>query len=174
MIPPVRLGSAAAVAAAATFGLSGVAGASAGEKSFAQTYPLASRMCAAMARGEGPKRLRHSSASVLADCATLQANFTAARTAVLAEDASIARARASERSAIRFACAGRLDHRPSCVKARHKHGKAIEQLNRQHIQAVHTYYHAAEAARRAFWTAIHALPGGARVHADAPVPERSD
>jgi hypothetical protein len=169
----MRLGRAAAVAAAATFVLPGVAGASAGQRSFAQTYPVASRLCAEMVRGEGPKRLRHSAASVLADCGALQANFTAARTAVLAAETSIAQSRASERAATKLACAGR-EHSASCISARRKHGKAIEALESQRVHAAHTYYHSVEAGRRAFWTAIRALPGGRALREDVPIREHSD
>jgi hypothetical protein len=173
MTPPMRIGTAAAVAAAATFGISGVAGATAGQKSFTQTFPLASHVCAATAEGKGPKRMRASAASVLVDCATLQGNFTADRTAVVSAVSSITQARANERAAITASCAGALAHKPSCAHARSKHVKALVQLARQRHQAVHTYYHSVEAARRAFWTAIRALPGGAALREDPPVRELS-
>jgi hypothetical protein len=174
MTPRKRIGAAAAVAAAATLGLSGVAGANAGHRSYQKTYPVASRLCAEIARGEGPKRLlRHAGASVLADCSTLQASFTAATTTVLAAEASVVHSRAAVNATTKAACAGKLANRPSCRKTRAKADQALQALEHQRVLAAHAYYRAVEAARRTFWTAIRALPGGRLLREDAPIPVQS-
>jgi hypothetical protein len=174
MTTPIRVGRVVAAAVALTLALSGVASANAGKRTFQQTYPLASKLCANVEAGKGPKRLRKSSAQVLADCGALQTSFTAARTAVLSTFASIASARATERASVNTACAGKLAHRASCEHARKKSRSVFDALNREHIHAARAYFAAAEAARRTFWTSIHALPGGADVHADAKIPEQND
>ena len=173
MTSPVRLGGVAAVAVAATLGLSAAAGATAGQLSFQKTYPIASGLCAKITAGKGPTRLRKSSAQVLADCSALQSSFSSARATVLSAEVSIASARAAERIATKAACAGALAHKPACTKARHGAAKVLVALERQRIRAARAYYAAAEAARHAFWTAIEALPGGARLHADAPIHAQS-
>lgn len=162
------------LAAACTLGICGVAAASAGHRSFEKTYPLASRLCANVAKGSGPKHLRSSAVKVLADCATLEASFKASQLTVLSADSSIAQARAAQRSSVLSACAGTLVHKPSCDRARHKARKAIVNLEQQRIRAAHTYYVAVETARRAFWKAIHALPGGGGIQADKPIPLEND
>jgi hypothetical protein len=173
MTSPIRLGGAAALALTATLGLTSVAGASAGAKSFEKTYPVASRLCANIAKGAGPKRLRKSATQVLADCTSLQSSFNAAGATVLSTDASIASARAAEHALTKARCAGKLEHRQSCVLARHRAVKVLAALERQRIHAARAYYAAVESARRSFWTAIHMLPGGGGLHADAPIPEQS-
>lgn len=163
---------AGALTAACTLGICGVAAASAGHRSFEKTYPLASRLCANVAKGAGPKRLRSSARStkVLADCAALESSFKAAQLTVLAADSSIAAARAAQHASVTSACAGTLEHKPSCTHARHKARKVLDGLEQQRIRAAHTYYVGVETARRAFWSEIHAVPGGADVVADKPIP----
>jgi hypothetical protein len=173
MTPSVRLASGAAVAAAATLGLSGVAGASAGQLSFQKTYPIASRLCANIGRGAGPKRLRHSAAQVLSDCSTLQNTFNGARVSVLASEAAIAHEVATDRAATGLACAGPLAHRVSCTRARVKQRKQLGALGRQRVHAARAYYATVETARIGFWTQIHALPGGAGLHPDASIHEQN-
>lgn len=173
MTPRTRFGSAAALAAvAATLALPGSAGAVAGSKSFNQTYPVASRLCANVARGAGPKRLHRSATQVLAGCSLLQGAFNAQRASVLAAEASIAHAVAADRAAADASCAGHT-HRPPCARARVKERKELGALGRQRVHAARSYYAAVEGARVAFWTAIHALPGGAGLHPDAAIPEQS-
>jgi hypothetical protein len=173
MTLPVRPGGVAAIAVAATLGLSATAGATAGKLSFQQTYPIASQLCAKIAAGKGPKRLRKSSPQVLTDCGALQSSFDTARAAVLAAEASIASARAAEHAVTKAACAGTLANSASCTKTRRTVHKALEALDRQRSRAAHAYYAAAEAARRTFWAAIQALPGGKGLHADAPIHQQS-
>jgi hypothetical protein len=156
--------------AACTLGICGVASASAGHRSFEKTYPVASKLCANVAKGGGPKHLRPSSAKVLADCAALEASFKASQLAVLSAEASIAAARASQHAAVKSACAGTLAHRPSCIHAHHSATKALEGLDKQSIRGARAYFKAVEAARRLFWAEIHALPGGAHLLADHPIP----
>jgi len=165
---------AGAVAGACTLGICGVASASAGHRSFEKTYPLASRLCANVAKGDGPKHLRSSAAKVLADCAALEASFKVAQLTVLSTDSTIAQARAAQHASVLSACAGALAHKPSCDRARHKARKALVSLEQQRIRAAHAYYVAVETARRTFWKAIHALPGGADIQADKPIAVEND
>jgi hypothetical protein len=174
MTSPIRVGRVAAVTVALTLALSGIAGANAGQRSFQQTYPLASKLCANVEKGKAPKRLRKSSAQVLVDCGALQTSFTAARTAVLSTFASIASARATERASVKASCPSKPDHSAACEHARKKASKVFATLNLQHIHAARAYFLAAEAARRTFWTAIHALPGGGDIRADERIRVQSD
>jgi hypothetical protein len=164
---------AGALTAVCTFAICAVASASAGHRSFEQTYPLASKLCANVAKGGGPKSLRPSKTQVLADCSALQTGFKASQLAVLTTDTSIAHERATQRASVLSACAGALAHKPPCTHARRKARKALEILEQRQIRAARNYYKAVEAARRAFWAQIHALPGGAHVLADKPIPEQS-
>ena len=165
---------AGALAAACTLGICAVAAASAGHRSFEKTYPLASKLCANVAKGDGPKHLRSSATKVLADCAALVASFKAAQLEVLTAESSIAQARAAQHTTVLSACAGTLADKPSCAHARNKARKALDGLEQQRIRAARAYYVAVESARRTFWKAIHALPGGADILADKPIPAQND
>jgi hypothetical protein len=159
------LGSAAAVAIA-VLALPGAAGATAGKRSFTQTYPVASHLCAEVSRGAGPKRLRHSAAQVIADCTLLQGNFNAARAAVLATDAALATQGAAPRAALAVDCTGTGKARFACNKAHAKDRALLDGLRRQRIRAAHLYFESLETSRKAFWSAIRALPGGKDLRED--------
>ncbi|HEV2980398.1 MAG TPA: hypothetical protein VGX51_03125 [Solirubrobacteraceae bacterium] len=151
-----------------------LASAHAGSKSFAETYPVASRLCANIERGSGPKRLRASAAQVTADCSALRLSFNTAHTTVLAARLRIARTAAADRTAAALECAGALTHKPSCTKARTKETLELQHLLAQRKSANHAYYRAAESARVTFWNAIQALPGGKGIAPDKPIKPLSD
>jgi hypothetical protein len=162
-------GSAAAAAAIAALALPGAAGASAGKRSFAQTYPVASRLCAAVSSGKGPRRLHRSTARVLADCSMLQGNFTAATAAVLATDAALTAQAAPARAALAVMCTGNDKAKLACLKAHDADRAVLAQLRRQRVHAAQIYYESLETSRKAFWSAIRALPGGRDLREDARI-----
>jgi hypothetical protein len=161
MSMPTRV-AAALTATVATLSAVGVEGASAAPKTFQQLYPVASRLCAEVAKGGGPAGLRPSAAQVLVDCTTLENGFNAARATEIAAKAPIVTALAAQRSATKAACA-KPATRAACRLARHNERAAVSTLETQRLTVVRTYYHTIEANRKAFWTAIHALPGGSSV-----------
>jgi hypothetical protein len=167
-------GSIAAAAIAATLAVTGTAGAKAGERTFQQTYPVASQLCAKVAIGKGPKRLRPFAAQVAADCTTLSSGFSAAQSAVLAAQASFASGLAADRAAIAAVCTPPVKNRPLCRSTRRSEHAAIVALRREHTAALHLYYTTVEANRHAFWAAIHSLPGGRGIPADRPIRQQSD
>jgi hypothetical protein len=165
-------GSIAAATIAATLAVAGPAGAKAGEHSYQQTYPFASRLCAHVQAGKGPVRLRPFAAQVLADCATLSSGFTAAQSAVLAAQASFASGLAADRAAIAAVCTPPIANQPLCRRTRRSEHAAIVALRREHTAAVRLYYTTIEANRRAFWAAIRSLPGGKSISQDRPIPQQ--
>jgi hypothetical protein len=169
MIVPRRLiGAVVAAATAASLAIPAVAGARAGDLTFVETYPRASRLCASVAAGKH-KHLQRFAAQVQADCAVLQNGFTAAQSAVLAERAVLTTALGADRAALALACPPALASRPACENTRDVEHRALVALRRQRIHAARRYYKAIEAGRDVFWRAIHALPGEGRVRADAPI-----
>jgi hypothetical protein len=166
-------GSIAAATIAASLAITGAAGAKAGERTFQQTYPVASQLCAKVAAGKGPKRLRPFAGQVAADCATLSSGFTAAQSAVLAAQASFASGLAADRAAIAAVCTPPVKNHPLCRSTRRSEHAAIVALRREHTAAVRLYYTTVEATRHAFWAAIHSLPGGRGIPTDRPIPQQS-
>jgi hypothetical protein len=173
MTPPRLAGAAAALATAGSLVFTGIAAANAGQKTFAQTYPRASVLCAHVSAGGGPKRLRRAAPLVLADCSTLQNGFTAAQAAVLTGDASIAAAQAALRTTTRATCVGSGTHSTTCRRARHKRDRAMDRLAAQRVALAHAYFRTVEADRLVFWSAIRSLPGGRALPEDARIPEQS-
>jgi hypothetical protein len=133
---------------------------------FQHTYPGATKLCTRIAKGAGPVKLRPSAAQVLADCAALETSFnaaTAAKTAALAPiDASLA----ADRTAERASCPRTITttvQQAACQLVRHTDRPAIKTLAIQRLSVVASYLAAVDANRKAFWQAIHALPGGANI-----------
>ena len=172
-VPPRLLGILAMAAAAAPFAVPAAASATAGDKTLAQTYPVASGLCAKVTAGTENKHLKLYAPQVLADCTALQSEFTATQSAVLLARTTIAVQIASERTTTAVACPTPKDVKAACLHVRRADRTAILALQRQRVHAVRLYYTTIETARDHFWKAIRALPGEHRIHADAPIPVQS-
>jgi hypothetical protein len=163
-----------AVAAIAALCLPGVADARrtvpAGERSFQQTFPVASGLCAEIGAGVRHPVLRRSAVRVLADCALLERRFNVARTAVVAARNSIRAMRAAEHVATVLTCAAPATHSGACRLAHRRETRLDFVLVEERIHAAHMYYRTIELDRRDFWHAIRRLRGGAQVREDEPIP----
>jgi hypothetical protein len=167
------LGAAAVSASAISLAAPGIAGAAtpkAGEKTFQQTYPLASKLCASVVAGTEGKHLKRFAAQVLADCTTLQSAFTTAQTTVLAARTTLTAQITADRAAVTTACPTPKHAAALCLQTRSQENKVIAVLRAQRLLAVRHYYKTVEANRQAFWHVIRALPGEGHVHADQPIP----
>src|SRR5712691_664568 len=122
--------AAVAVAATALAG-AGPAGATTAPATFQHVYPAASKLCAAVAKGEGPVKLRPSAASVLADCTTLESGFNTANAAKLAALPPIETALATARSTTAAACPTPHTHAALCLKTRKTEHPVIASLEAQ-------------------------------------------
>jgi hypothetical protein len=161
------------IAGAATLAFAGVASAKAGERTFPETYPRASQLCANIAAGAGPKRLRPYAKLIATDCTTLQNEFTAAQSVVLAARTSLESGVTADKAAIAAVCTPPVANRAVCRSTRKSERLAIRGLRVEHVAAVHLYYRTIEANRRTFWAEIHALPGSASLPSDTPIPPQS-
>jgi hypothetical protein len=173
MTLPRRLLGVAAVSASAITLAVPAAGATtpkAGEKTFQQTYPLASKVCANVAAGTESKHLKRFATKILADCTLLQSSFTVTQSTVLAARTAITAQIAVDRAAITTACPTTKDKQPVCLQAHASNEPAIGALKRQLRTATRRYYKTIEANRARFWNAFRSLPGEGHVHADLPVP----
>jgi hypothetical protein len=150
----------------ATLALAGVASAKAGDRTFAQTYPVASGLCAKAVAGTLPKRLAPQAAQVTAACNTLQSAFGPLQTAVLSAQAQFTAGLAAVKASIQSACATKGQ---ACHTARIQGRAQRRNLRALHRLAVKTYYVNIEANRRTFWATIHALRGGHSIKPDKPI-----
>jgi enamine deaminase RidA (YjgF/YER057c/UK114 family) len=149
-----------------------LAAAKPGQRGFNQTYPYASKLCIKAENGKTPKRLAASSGAVVADCATLRTSFTAAQTAYTTTTAPLKQQARDAIAALRATCkqaraAGDL---APCKAARVTTRTTIQGLRSQWKAGGQTYHASVDAARKTFWAAIRALPGGTRVQADTSTP----
>jgi len=169
-MPKRLLGVTATAATVAALALPAAAnaGSHAGERTFQQTYPVASSLCTSVAAGKRP-RLKSVTAAVLADCAALQSNFTAAQTAVVTARTTLKAEIAADSHAIALACPTPKDGAPACVSVRHAQTAAIDVLRAQKLAAVRVYYKTIEADRHAFWSAIKTLRGLRHVTPDKAI-----
>jgi hypothetical protein len=164
------VGALAVAATAALLVIPSAASARAGDHTFQETYPVASKLCAEVTTGKR-KRLRHFAPRVLADCAALQSGFTAAQSEVLAARTTLGSALAADRAAIVTACPAPMVGHTPCEHIRATENVAIAALRRQLVHAARRYFRIVEAHRLAFWRAIHAIPSGRHLAADLPVAE---
>jgi hypothetical protein len=170
MTPHKIAAGVAAAAGALALALPGAAGATAGAHNFEQSYPVASKLCAEVAKGGGPARLHAAAATVLADCATLQNSFNAARQNVLTTEAAIANTLAIDSAALKAACVSKPAHPLRCAKDHTKSKLLHRRLGRQKLNAARAYWHEIEAFRAQFWSEVKTLPGGKELKPDAPIP----
>jgi hypothetical protein len=176
MTPPTRItGVVAAAAGALALALPATAGAIPSklfDRTFQQTYPAASKLCAKVAAGTENKRFAKSATQIAADCAALEATYTSAQTSVLTVRNAVLPTLTADRAAVHAACPNpkAKPQVTACVQAHKANDAAIHTLAAQLRLASHTYFASVEGARRTFWAAIHALPGAKHVKADLPIP----
>jgi hypothetical protein len=163
---------AAAVGLAALALAPAAAQAQAGSRTFAQTFPRASALCARAQAGSLPPKLAGQTSQVQSACTTLQGSFTSAQTTVLAAQMTFANGVAAARAKTQAACV-KPRVQPTCRLTRIQDNATIKSLRAQHRADVRTYYISVEAARRTFWTSIRALRGGPSVKPDTPVKVQS-
>jgi hypothetical protein len=167
------LGAVAVSASAISLAAAPVAGAAspkAGEKTFQQTYPLATKICAGVAAGTENKHLKRFARQILANCTALQSAFTAAESTVVAARTTLTAQIMADRAVVGTACPKPKGTAPLCLQTRSQQSKAIATLRAQRLLAVRQYYKTVEANRATFWKAFRSLPGEGHVHADQPIP----
>jgi hypothetical protein len=139
------------------------------DRGFRQTFPVASRLCARADAGRLPKRLAASADQVKAACTTLQAAYTSAHSDLSTASTPLVQQAGQALSDARSACQAALasHDRAACRAARDQARQTLKDLRTQLRTAVQAYRAAASAARKAFWTTIHGLRGGAGVPGDS-------
>ncbi len=143
-----------------------------GHRGFDRTYPIASRLCLHTTNGHPPKVLASSVTEVIAACTTLHTSFTDAQNAYATTVGPIKTQAVAALTTLRQTCrAARQNHTPGvCRAARQTARTTIQGLRAQVKTAAQTYHTSVQAARKAFWTTIHALKGAASLPADSTTP----
>jgi hypothetical protein len=163
-----RLRIGLAVSATVLLCLPAVASARPGQRSFDQTFPVASRLCTNVAAGRGPTRLRPDASQVAGLCSTLETSFTTTQTAYFNTVTPLRQQALALVAQTREACATRPS--ATCKSTRKANRATLAGLRGQVRTAGTTYRTAIEAARKTFWSAIHAIPGASGITADTGTP----
>ena len=152
-----RLIGCVAGACALTLAASGQAIARAGDRTAAETYPVATDLCQRAAAGNLGARLEASRSQVLADCDALVNAYGPLVSTVDAAESQELATIAAQRSLVASACAKPVADRAACQAARATaittDGAARTTLR----TAVLAYHTAVENNRQTFWSAIEAL-----------------
>jgi hypothetical protein len=172
-LPTRPLGIVALAATAALLAIPSAASARAGDRTYQETYPVASKLCTEVAAGKRP-RLHRFAARIQADCAALQAGFTVAQADVLAARTTLGAAIAADRAAIAAACPPPMVGHPPCERVRDSEDPAIDVLHRQLVNAARRYFRVVEAHRRVFWRDIHAIGVLRHLQADLPIAQHDN
>jgi hypothetical protein len=166
-MPRIRQGL--AIGACALLALPAAASAHPGQRSFATTYPVASRLCTNVAAGRGPIALRPDASQVAGLCGTLKTSFTTAQGTYFATVTPLKNQATALVTATREACATKPPT-ATCKATRKQNRAALKSLRAGVRTAGATYRTSIETARTTFWSAIHSLPGAAGIAADTGTP----
>jgi hypothetical protein len=149
-----------------------IAAAHPGQRGLGQTFPIASRLCVHTTNGHAPKALVASVPAVLAACTTLHTSFSDAQNAYTTTVGPLKTQAVAALKAARQTClqARQTQTKGVCLPAVQAARTTILGLRAQVKTAAQTYHASIETARRAFWTTIHALKGGATVQTDPSTP----
>lgn len=151
-------GGCVAMMAALTLAVSATAGVP-GTLTLAQTYPVATSLCAKATAGTLPPRLEQNRGAVESVCTTLANGFTHLVTAVTGVESQYTQTLANESAAVAAACPTPLTaaDRPACHAARVQAQLTDAQARLTRRDVVETYRNGVEANRLAFWSTIASL-----------------
>jgi hypothetical protein len=139
-----------------------------GARVYAQTYPVASGLCAKIASGAGPTKLRPDASRVAALCGTLKTSFVTTQNTFFSTVTPLREQAIALVTATREACATRPS--ATCKTTRRANKATLTSLRAKVRAAGTTYRTAIEAARTTFWSAIHTLRGGSGIKPDTGTP----
>lgn len=159
--------------AAVTLGVAApAASAHARPHSYGRTYPVASSLCSRVAAGHTPKRLAADNTQITAACSTLTDSY---QQALSAYETAVAPIAAQVKSTLATVRAARQTARQTggwtaYETVRKQALSTLKGLRTQERTAQQAYVTAIRAAREAFWTTTHALPGAGSLPTDSGNP----
>jgi hypothetical protein len=156
---PMRRGLVGSIAAVGALALLAPAGASAraGDRTLAETYPVATALCAKARSGALPPRLAGDRAQVLTACDTLENAFGPLVSAVDNAEAAFLTTLANQRTLVATACARPVADAAACRAARTTRRSADAAALAARAIAVTQFHASVKANRDTFWATIRAL-----------------
>jgi hypothetical protein len=149
----------AATTAVVALTVTATAFARAGDRTFAETYPVASALCVKAKAGTLPPKLAtpSASASVTAACETLANPYPTLVSTVDAAEDTLLNTISAEKTAVAKACPKPVTNPSACKTARATAKSTIAAARTTEQTAVTAYHTAIEANRVTFWNTISAL-----------------
>lgn len=163
-----RLRTAIALGSCALLVLPAAAVARPGQRGFDRTFPHASKLCAHVANGRGPAKLRPASGQVNALCATLRSSFTTAQNTYFTATTPLRQQATALIAKTRATC--KATPGPTCKQARAAAKVTLAGLRAQVRTAATTYRTSIQSARTTFWNAVKQLRGASKITADTVTP----
>jgi hypothetical protein len=147
----------AAVATAIALTVTATASARAGDRSFTETYPVASALCAKAASATLPPKLAPAAMSVSAACDKLENAFPTLVSIVDTAEATLLDTVSTQKGLVATACSKPVTNPTTCATVRAS-AKSTDLAARSLEQtAVVGYHTAVEANRMTFWHTISTL-----------------
>ena len=153
----IRKGLIGCIATACALASAGTAFARAGDRSVAQTYPVATALCVKARNSALPKGLVANRAGVLAVCDRLDNAFGPLVTTVDNAEAAYLATLGQQRSLVAAACTRPVASRAACTDARHTAHRTDAATLATRVAAVAAFHAAVEANRATFWTTVAGL-----------------
>ncbi len=156
----MQIGSAAGACVLALVSAHG-AFARAGERTAAQTYPVASALCVKAHGGTLPPRLVASRTAVQGACDTLLNAYGPLVSTVDAAESTLLGTLGAQKALVDAACARPVANPAACHAARATRLSTDAAARKTEIDAVAQFHASVQANRTTFWTAIQSLRSSA-------------
>ena len=168
---PKRISAyAGAAACALSLGVTSFASANASQRTMANTFPVANKLCMEVKAGGGNARVKANAAAITTDCTTLETTFNELTKTAITGQTTVRAALVANGVTLKTACPKPTTVRAVCRTTRRTVQVSNRKLFIQRFEIAFTYQKGLEAARLAFWTAIKALPGDKGLKADSTIP----
>jgi hypothetical protein len=147
----------AGAALALTLTVTTSAFARAGDRPFAETYPVASALCVKAHAGTLGSKLQPQAAAVITSCDTLENAYGPLVSTVDAAESTYLGVVSTQKGLVTAACPRPVTDQSACAAARATAKSTVAAAKTTEQTAVTAYHTAVEANRTTFWSAISAL-----------------
>jgi len=129
----------------------------AGDRTFDQTYPVASALCVKAHARTLPPKLAPQDAAVITACDKLQNAFQPLVSTVDAAESTYLGVVSAQHSAVASVCTKPVTNHQACITARDNAKATIASAHATEVTAVATFHASIETNRSTFWTTIASL-----------------
>ena len=144
---------------AVALGAAPAALARAGDRTVAETYPVATALCVKAQSNTLPPRLAPQAAAVVTACDALSNGFPPLVTTVDAAESTFLQTVSDQKALVATACAKPVSNHAACREARTTAQGTIRAAHLTEVAAISLFHAGVESNRTAFWTTIQTLRG---------------